>query len=143
MRICGLKLTHDGAISVVEDGKLLFSIEMEKINNNVRFKEIEETSIVEKILEENGIKLEQIDHFVIDGWGGTNQEELAIQPRLEISELCNKISAKDCGQNYKLDVNSYEEKSRTSDVLSKIECQGLSINGKRFICISLGRWYVS
>lgn len=132
MRICGLKLTHDGAISVVEDGRLLFSIEMEKINNNVRFKEIEETSIIEEILEENGIKLEQIDHFVIDGWGGTNQEELAIQPRLEISELCNKISAQDCGQAYKLDVNSYEEESRTSNVLSKIECEGLRINGKKF-----------
>jgi len=132
MLICGLKLTHDGAIAVVEDGKLLFSIEMEKINNNIRFKQIEETSVIEEILTENGIKLEQIDYFVVDGWGGTNQGELAIQPRLEISELCNKISAKDCGQDYKLDVNSYEEESRTADVLSKIECDGLWINGKKF-----------
>ena len=52
MLICGLKLTHDGAIAVVEDGKLLFSIEMEKINNNIRFKQIEETSVIEEILTE-------------------------------------------------------------------------------------------
>lgn len=132
MLICGLKLTHDGAIAVVEDGKLLFSIEMEKINNNARFKEIEETSVIEEILAENGVKLEQIDYFIIDGWGGTNQDELAIQPRLEISKLGNKISAKDCGQDYKLDVNSYEEESRTANVLSKIDCDGLLINGKKF-----------
>ncbi len=30
MRICGIKLTHDGAIALVEDGRLVFCIEQEK-----------------------------------------------------------------------------------------------------------------
>lgn len=132
MVICGLKLTHDGSIAVIEDGKLLFSIEMEKINNNVRFKDIEETSVIEEILRENGVELEQIDYFAVDGWGGTNQTELAIQPRLELTELCNKVSAKDCGKDYKIDVNFYEEKDRGTDVLNEMKCQGLRINGKEF-----------
>ncbi|MHC1950768.1 hypothetical protein IF803_41555, partial [Bradyrhizobium sp. UFLA06-06] len=29
MRICGIKLTHDGAIAVVEDGQLVFCTEQE------------------------------------------------------------------------------------------------------------------
>ncbi len=132
MMICGLKLTHDGSIAVIEDGKLLFSIEMEKLNNNSRFMGIEETSIIEEILNENSVKLDQIDYFVIDGWGGNDQAELAIQPRLEIGEESNKVYAADCGKKYKLDVNFYEERNMKSNVLKKFEFKGLLINRKEF-----------
>ena len=36
MRICGIKFGHDGSVAVIEDGRLRFSIELEKIDNQVR-----------------------------------------------------------------------------------------------------------
>ena len=36
MRICGVKFGHDGAVAVVEDGRLLFSVDLEKLGNGIR-----------------------------------------------------------------------------------------------------------
>ncbi|MET3597606.1 carbamoyltransferase [Mesorhizobium shonense] len=36
MRICGIKLTHDGPVGLVEDGQLVFCIEQEKREDNNR-----------------------------------------------------------------------------------------------------------
>ncbi|MGY3294250.1 putative NodU family carbamoyl transferase [Bradyrhizobium sp. LM3.6] len=33
MRICGIKLTHDGAVALIEDGRVVFCVEQEKLNN--------------------------------------------------------------------------------------------------------------
>ncbi|CAD6562717.1 nodulation protein NodU [Paraburkholderia sabiae] len=70
MRICGLKLTHDGAIAVVEDGKLVFCIEQEKRENNPRYQKIENLDAVAAALSEGGLRVEDIDQFVVDGWDG-------------------------------------------------------------------------
>lgn len=70
MRICGIKLTHDGAIAVVEDGKLIFCIEQEKRENNKRYQEIENLEEIALILAEHGLNAVDIDQFVIDGWDG-------------------------------------------------------------------------
>ncbi len=37
MRICGIMLTHDGAIAFVEDGRLVFCVEQEERDNNPRY----------------------------------------------------------------------------------------------------------
>ena len=63
MIICGLKLTHDGAIALIDGNKLIFSIEMEKINNNLRYTEIMDTSIIEDILADAGYAISDIDAF--------------------------------------------------------------------------------
>lgn len=69
MTICGLKLTHDGAVAVIRDGKLLFSYEMEKLRNNARYSDVRDLSVVEEILDANGLSLADVDQLVIDGWG--------------------------------------------------------------------------
>jgi carbamoyltransferase len=73
MIICGLKLTHDGAIALVDDGKLIFSYEMEKLNNNNnRFSDLlsfYSDDFLNSILRENGYERKDIDQLVIDGWG--------------------------------------------------------------------------
>ncbi|SIT43557.1 Nodulation protein U [Paraburkholderia ribeironis] len=78
MRICGLKLTHDGAIAVVEDGKLLFCIEQEKRDNNPRYREIENLDAVATALAEHGLRVEDIDQFVIDGWDGEVESQFRV-----------------------------------------------------------------
>jgi carbamoyltransferase len=72
MIICSLKLTHDGAIALIDNGKLIFSFEMEKLNNNKRFAELlsfYSDDFLNSILRQNGYEKNDIDSFVIDGWG--------------------------------------------------------------------------
>ncbi|MGB8190499.1 MAG: carbamoyltransferase N-terminal domain-containing protein [Chitinophagaceae bacterium] len=128
MRICGLKLTHDGAIAVIENGKLLFSIEMEKVNNNPRYTAIEDTSTIEAVLASQGLSVNDIDHFAIDGWGGYDQEALAIQPRLEIGEGdLNKLSITHNRKNIYLDIAQYHERTLTHNVMQQWVCNGLPV----------------
>jgi carbamoyltransferase len=69
MVICGLKLTHDGAVALIDNGRLVFCYEMEKLGNRPRYSELRDFSIIPEILGENGYRLEDVDRFVIDGWG--------------------------------------------------------------------------
>jgi len=132
MIIAGLKLTHDGAVALIEDGRLLFSIEVEKMNNNKRYTEIEDTTIIGNILEAQGYPLSSIDYFAVDGWRGYDQVELAIQPRLEIGDNCNRLSIKNNHTAYKLDIAAYQEKSPDSNILEEHCFNGLKICGQSF-----------
>src|SRR5258705_12035119 len=132
MIVCGSKLTHDGSIAVIENGKLMFSVEMEKLDNNERYSGIEETSIIQNVLSDNGYTCKDIDHFAIDGWGGNNQDALAIQPRLEIGEFHNKLSATDNQRPYTLDIAQYHERTLRHNVLEDLEFAGLSIKGNKY-----------
>lgn len=132
MIICGLKLTHDGSVALIEDGKLIFSVEIEKLNNNPRFTEILDTNDIDPILKDFGYKLSDIDYFSIDGWGGRTQERLAIQPRLEIGNGHNKLSAKNHEEDYQLNIGLYEEDHLDDDVLKEWNFEGLKINENEF-----------
>ncbi len=78
MRICGIKLTHDGAIAVIEEGKLLFCIEQEKRDNNARYQEIGNLDQIATALDEHGLRLEDIDTFVLDGWDGEVESQFRV-----------------------------------------------------------------
>jgi carbamoyltransferase len=132
MVICGLKLTHDGAVALIDNGKLVFCIEMEKLNNNPRFTEILDTSIIEDILLSQGYPLSSIDFFAIDGWGGYNVDALAVQPRLEIGETHNKLEALNKGKKYQLDIATYHERTLEHDVCKGLKFSGLQLNGNTF-----------
>jgi carbamoyltransferase len=127
MIICGLKLTHDGSVALIKDGKLVFNVELEKLNNNPRYTGIDDTYIITEILNENGFDISDVDHFAVDGWGGDDQDELAIQPRLEIGEQNNKLSAFNKNETYKMDIALYEEKTLKSNVLEGRKFSGLKI----------------
>ena len=79
MIICSLKFTHDGTVALLDNGKLIFSYEMEKINNNNRFSSLDtfyNKNSLEKILVENGYSFDQVDRFVVDGWGKHGSREM-------------------------------------------------------------------
>ncbi|PDT44780.1 nodulation protein NodU [Sinorhizobium fredii] len=78
MRVCGIKLTHDGAIAVVEDGRLVFCTEQEKRNNNSRYQEINNLDAVVAALAENGVNARDVDQFVIDGWDGEAESQFKV-----------------------------------------------------------------
>ncbi|MEV0224555.1 carbamoyltransferase N-terminal domain-containing protein [Streptomyces sp. NPDC050704] len=70
MIICGLKLTHDGAVALLDGDRLVFSVEMEKIENGHRYSEVADFSIVRGLLADFGYTVEDVDHWVVDGWDG-------------------------------------------------------------------------
>ncbi|MHC6157863.1 nodulation protein NodU [Bradyrhizobium elkanii] len=78
MRICGIKLTHDGAIAIVEDGQLVFCIEQEKRGNNPRYQSVDNLDAVVLALAEHGLDPRDIDQFVIDGWDGEIESQFQV-----------------------------------------------------------------
>lgn len=68
MRICGIKLGHDGSVAVIEDGRLRFSIELEKLDNQTRHCPLTNLDAIFSTLRGEGLAREDIDRFVIDGW---------------------------------------------------------------------------
>lgn len=78
MRICGIKLTHDGAIAVVEDGRLVFCTEQGKRGNNPRYRSIDNLDAVVLALAEHGLDPQDIDQFVIDGWDGEIESQFQV-----------------------------------------------------------------
>jgi carbamoyltransferase len=69
MITCGLKLTHDAAICILEDNRLIFSIEIEKLNNNKRYSKFTTSfSEVGNLLSAYNIRFSDIDKFIVDGW---------------------------------------------------------------------------
>ncbi|WP_083846421.1 carbamoyltransferase N-terminal domain-containing protein [Bradyrhizobium sp. ORS 285] len=87
MRICGIKLTHDGSVAVVDDGRLVFCQESEKRNNNPRYEPIHDLDEIRCVLVEHGIVPEQIDRFVIDGWDGASDSRLKVSSSGSAREL--------------------------------------------------------
>lgn len=132
MNICGIKLTHDGAVALIKDNKLEFCVEIEKCRNNPRFQEIRDTEIIGEILKNYGYTADDIDYFAIDGWGGVDQDSLAIQPRLEIANGFNKLSAEYKGNEYFLNVGQYEEGKLEDEVLKEWSFNGLKICNKEY-----------
>lgn len=71
MIICGVKITHDGGVALIDNGRLVFSIEMEKIGNNPRHQRVDDLDVVTSLLGQYGYTLGQVDRFVLDGWRKT------------------------------------------------------------------------
>ncbi|RUU14292.1 nodulation protein NodU [Mesorhizobium sp. USDA-HM6] len=78
MRICGIKLTHDGAIALIEDGRLVFCIEQEKLDNNRRYQTIDNLDAVVAALADHGLDARDVDQFVIDGWDGDLESQFQV-----------------------------------------------------------------
>ncbi|WOH63833.1 nodulation protein NodU [Bradyrhizobium sp. BWA-3-5] len=78
MRICGIKLTHDGTIALVDNGRLVFCVEQEKRGNNPRYQTIDNLDAVVVALAEHGLDPQDIDQFVIDGWDGEVESQFQI-----------------------------------------------------------------
>ena len=73
MRFCGLKFGHDGAVALIEDDVLIFSVEMEKIANQIRHCPLFDIAAVMSLLARYGYSADDVDHFVLDGWNPRRQ----------------------------------------------------------------------
>lgn len=102
MIVCGLKLTHDGAVALVEDGRLVFSVEIEKLDNGLRYSQVDDTAVVRRILADFGYRPEDVDEWVIDGWDGKE---------------AGSVSLADDGTPFTLEVAPYRENDTVTNLL--------------------------
>ena len=123
MVILGIKLTHDGAVALIEDGVLKFCTEIEKINNNVRHKEICDLSIIPEIIRSNGYGIGNIDYVAIDGWHGVE----------EFWGGSSSITLKHGSKNLMLNVAPYNEKSLSENILQRfLYSQNITLDNRKF-----------
>lgn len=87
MIICGLKLTHDGSVALLDDGAVVFSVEMEKLGNNPRYSTVTDLRIVPQLLSDFGYNLTDVDEWVIDGWNGRETGSITLSNFGEPVEL--------------------------------------------------------
>ena len=102
MIVCGLKLTHDGAVALVEDGRLVFSVEIEKLDNGLRYSQVDDTAVIRRVLADFGYRPEDVDEWVIDGWDG---------------QETGSVSLADDGTPVTLTVAPYRENDTIADLL--------------------------
>lgn len=87
MIVCGLKLTHDGAIALLDDDNLIFSVEMEKLENSPRHSTVADLSLIPQLLADFGYRVGDVDEWVIDGWDGDKTGHVALHCDGEPVEL--------------------------------------------------------
>lgn len=117
MIVCGLKLTHDGAVALVEDGRLVFSVEIEKLGNGPRYSQVEDMAVVSRILADFGYRPEDVDEWVIDGWDGLR---------------AGSVTTADEGRPVTLTVAPYRENDTITDLLRPGHTGEFPLDGRLF-----------
>jgi carbamoyltransferase len=109
----GIKLSHDGCVALFEDNRLVFSYEMEKLNNNPRYSEFNLTrEELAEILRKNGCELGDVDTLVIDGWHTTPFEPT-------IGRQSVQFEVADYGHLYDRDANPLASRSSFSSYFDR------------------------
>ncbi|MEU0501921.1 carbamoyltransferase N-terminal domain-containing protein [Nocardia sp. NPDC005998] len=118
MMICGIKVSHDGGVAVVDGNRLLFSIEIEKLDNGIRYSTLGDLDRVAEILRSQGLDPAAIDQFVVDGWFANNAvpDTDSIRP--------STISTLHRGLPVALEVAPYQDRPGTTDPLARFSFRG-------------------
>jgi carbamoyltransferase len=66
--ICGVKASHDGGVALIDGNRLVFSVEMEKLDNGLRYSPLGDLRRVDEVLRTEGVDPGDVDRFVVDGW---------------------------------------------------------------------------
>jgi carbamoyltransferase len=111
LRVCGLKLTHDGGVALLDGRDVVFNVEMEKLDNNQRYSTVEDLDVVPEILGEFGYGLTDIDAVAIDGW--------------ETEKVSRRVGVREVD----LPLAGYRERSRDTEVLEPQVTGSVEIDG--------------
>jgi carbamoyltransferase len=103
VKILGIKTSHDGAMALIDNGRLIFSYEMEKLKNNNRLESFNLTlPEIESILNDYGYSLRSIDIVAIDGWRNDKRTVLESIKEEDFSVLKGANLSKDLKSDLKL-----------------------------------------
>ncbi|WP_327708379.1 nodulation protein U [Streptomyces sp. NBC_00464] len=115
MITAGLKLTHSGGLALLEDDKLLFNIEVQKLANNPRYSPVADLSLIPELLAGQGFKVSDVDYWALDGWDGRE---------------AGRISVLDNGRPIDLTVAPYRENDTVTSLVRPGSTGELPIGGK-------------
>jgi carbamoyltransferase len=73
VKFCGIKITHDGAVAVIDDGRLILSVESEKVANRPRYSRFDDLGDIADLLAGHGYRLGEMDNVAFDGWHKPNK----------------------------------------------------------------------
>ena len=77
--ICGIKLTHDGGLALIDTtngtARLLAAAETEKRANGLRHADLSNADLIVEALADEGLAPGDIDQVVVDGWGRSASSE--------------------------------------------------------------------
>lgn len=79
MITCGLKLSHDGAVALLDGNECVFSVEVEKLGNNPRYSAVDDLAVVPRLLADFGYEPDDVDEWVVDGWDGQAAGSVAVR----------------------------------------------------------------
>ena len=118
MLICGLKITHDGGVAIIDNGRLVGSFEVEKFDNRHRYAELDDLALVERVLGSQDIELGDVDLFAVDGWGYGEPDPV--------------VGTSHRGVAVRLAVAPYRESQVSDDSLAAYRFDGLPLGRKEF-----------
>jgi carbamoyltransferase len=72
--ICGIKASHDGGVALIDGDRLVFSVEVEKLGNGLRYSPLGDLNRVGEILAAENVDPNDVDRFVVDGWWTTGSD---------------------------------------------------------------------
>jgi carbamoyltransferase len=110
--ICGINLTHDGGVALVEQNRLVMSLECEKFGTGLRHGSVVDLTQVTAVLGERGIRLKDIDRFVLSGW---------LSRPGELASLTSKQS----GRELQIPAAPYTDLGSSKGVLHRYELEAI------------------
>lgn len=113
--VCGLKITHDGAVAVIRDGRLVCSVEAEKIGNRARYSELRDLAEIQAQLRRHDVEPESLSGIAVDGWARAADGE-------------NYVWLRDGDRRVPLDVAGYDDPV-TADHRSPAAVHGAAVAG--------------
>lgn len=132
MKIVGGKFSHDSAISMIEDGKLIFSVEGEKLDNNARYKKAGTVGFLPRVLRAEYIDIKDCE-LSFDGWHKNTNLAEGVLETFEYGTMPDEINDKksfDC-LGYKYDSYSHI----TGHILSSYMTSEFSKNNENAYCV--------
>ncbi|MCX4957553.1 carbamoyltransferase N-terminal domain-containing protein [Streptomyces virginiae] len=70
MITAGLKLTQSGGIAILDEDRLMFNVEMQKIANGARYSNVDELDDLVGVMDKFGLKVGDVGTWALDGWDG-------------------------------------------------------------------------
>src|SRR5581483_582922 len=79
MITAGLKLTPSGGIALLDEDRLVFNVEMQKIANGARYSNVDELDDLVGVMGGFGFGLGDVGVWAVDGWDGAENGRVKVR----------------------------------------------------------------
>ncbi|WP_392667958.1 carbamoyltransferase N-terminal domain-containing protein [Streptomyces sp. LN785] len=124
MLIVGVKASHDGGVALIDGNRLVFSVEVEKLDNGLRYSQLRDLNQVAEILRSQGVDPEDVDRFVVDGWWPENNADVP------------SVATTRDGEHFVMPVAPYVDGIQSLDPLQRYEFTEHHFNSKQLGYVS-------